>query len=624
MFAFAAVFYRNADIGNFLHKELLNLNQAMTEIRSSSPEMWFDKKCGLIQQNIHFLSLMPNAKPFWDPSYQVAIIGNCRLLNQNELRNKLGLSCNRNFNDFELIFQAYLKWGVDLPEYLLGEFSVVIWDAKCARLFAMTDHFNTRPIFYYLDDKRVVISSSIKVLARLRSIPRAPNFDKIARNDWLKFQAIPGETSFADIYFVPAAHRFVINSNKSTLQQYWHPELKSQIKYRKDSEFREAFQTNFGQAIESITNSHLQVGIQLSGGLDSSSIALMFTHRNSDKAKPLFCFSNISVEEKEYLDLIQHPLLVKEEVNYEWRGPFDNNEQFYDTLQISAQHYQHQAIRDAASRHGINCLLHGTLGEITSSYLGYERLIELFYQGRWISLLKELKQHKNITNRKAYKVFLGQVLSSLQQNNLIKRSNLSSHQLLLHNSLIRPDFIAKQITIEKLEKMREDFLKTGQRISNNARYNAYNQLNSFLRHASHIFNQQNDDMEHPIYLSNPYFDKRFVEFCLQVPNEYRFKSGYPRSMIRIGMQDILPQKIQTRLSKTPFLPDYSDRYYRQLPIAKQTIQNLSTNPLVQEIIDVKKLQQMMEISPTSHMRDDFVNFLIIPRTIYLAKFLASF
>jgi hypothetical protein len=210
---------------------------------------------------------------------------------------------------------------------------------------------------------------------------------------------------------------------------------------------------------------------------------------------------------------------------------------------------------------------------------------------------------------------------------LKKPTSLNSRAKLLAYSLIRPSFIAEVIPEDQLQAMTEQFLRVGQHSTKDARHNAYTQLNWFLQHASNVFNQFSDAPKSAVYLSNPYFDKRFVEFCLHIPNQYRFQNGYPRSIIRIGMQNVLPKKILTRLSKTPFLPDYSVRYYRQLSIAKNTIQALSSHPLVQQVIDVNKLQQLMEASSSSKSPDahlNFLNFLVIPRAIYLAKFLSSF
>jgi|GEM_PF-3865650 len=98
-------------------------------------------------------------------------------------------------------------------------------------------------------------------------------------------------------------------------------------------------------------------------------------------------------------------------------------------------------------------------------------------------------------------------------------------------------------------------------------------------------------------------------------------------MIRLGMKDVLPEKIRWRICKEPFLPDYHDRYNKQLPQARAIVDELSTHPLVQDIINIKQLKQCLAHPSTSNRLDtqaNFMNFLVIPRMIYLAKFLSSF
>ena len=639
MSAISAIYYRNQcsdDVRTHLESDLIKLNKGMDHHGKDGSGIWLGQPCGLAQQVTHYHGQpWKESRPYYDTEQQVSIVSHCRLFNQRELKKQLGLPLTLDIHDHQLILKAYAKWNLECPNSLVGEFSILIWDEKCKQLLAIVDHFNARSLYYYMDHYKIVFASELKALHCLHTIPREPNLNKIVRNDWLKFQAEAGETSFANIYFLPAAHRMVISSSKHVLCQYWRPTLNDPISFSSNEELREAFQEKFGDAIEATTNSHLPVCLQLSGGLDSSSIAMMYAKLKANGSKPLVCFSNVlsssatkpNHDEKEYLDLIQSNQLIKEPIIDEWRGPFDSVDKFSEDLCTSAQYYQHYAINDAARRYGAKIILHGTMGEITSSYSGYEYLAELFYQGRYLNLFKEIYQYKKNSNQSTCRIFLKHVLNPIRPQWLKRPSSLNGRAKLLAYSLIRPNFIAEVISEDQLSAMTEQFLQAGQHFTKDARYNAFTQLDWFLQHASHVFNQFSDAPKSAVYLSNPYFDKRFVEFCLRIPNHYRFQNGYPRSIIRIGMQNLLPKKIVTRLSKTPFLPDYSDRYYRQLDIAKTTIHALSNHPLVQQVIDINKLQQLMEASSSSKSPDahlNFLNFLVIPRTIYLAKFLSSF
>jgi hypothetical protein len=93
------------------------------------------------------------------------------------------------------------------------------------------------------------------------------------------------------------------------------------------------------------------------------------------------------------------------------------------------------------------------------------------------------------------------------------------------------------------------------------------------------------------------------------------------------MENLLHPEICWRVSKEPFLPDYHIRFNNQLAQARELVHQLSGHSLVKHVIDLNKLSHLLEYQSTSsrlHTQHDFNNFLIIPRTIYLAQFLSSF
>jgi len=301
---------------------------------------------------------------------------------------------------------------------------------------------------------------------------------------------------------------------------------------------------------------------------------------------------------------------------------------FAKNLQFNPQHYQYCATRTAARSSGAKFILHGTLGELTTSYYGHEQLVNLFCSGQWITLCREILAHKKIYSRSFHRIFAGNVLLPLLPRSWQTRLKPQNNSLkILNNSLIKRDFIDSQIGAAQLTQIIHASSKLGNNQSINPRKNSLATVQWFLQHCGTTFSDLSTTSETAVYASNPYFDKRLIEFCLNVPNEYRFRKGYTRGIIRFGTKDLMPEKIRWRTSKEPFLPDYPDRYNKQLSQARAIVNELSQNPLVQEVIDVKQLQELLVHSSTSNRlctQADFINFLVIPRMIYLAKFLSSF
>lgn len=623
MSAIGAIFHTNDD--PIITSELKKFNLAMSHHGQDGSGEWWQEYCGLTQQLTHLTQeSLAETLPLLLDAHSLTLVCDCRLFNRNELLQKLEV---RAIGDATLIALAYLKWQLDFVHHIEGEFSIALWDGKKKRLICVCDHFNTRPLYYYHSHHLFAIASEISALHQLPQISRQPNLLKIAISDRVRFQVDPTETFFANIQLLPAAHFLIITPKTCKLQRYWEPSLQDPISFNSENDFQEAFQDVFSKAIKSVTRSHLPIGLQLSGGLDSSAIAIMAAQEFDKQGLSLYCFSNLlpnlyhgkAKDEKNFIDYINSPSLIKVPVIDAWRGPFDNIESFAKQYYSNSQHYQYRALNNAARKRNIKIMLHGTLAEITTSYAGHEYLIELFRQGNWHILYHEMAAYKNLHSTS----WIGTLINHMIKPQLpyFFRVNFYTHKhrQLLNSSLLNLNFIRQHISHKQEKHLNAEFRRMAVQSTYDARYNSCLQLKNFLFHSSALFSEFNEAPNPAVYLSNPYFEKRLVEFCLKLPNSYRFSNGYPRSIIRRGLNGMLPVAIQKRTSKGPFVPDYYDRYLRQIPIAKRILVELRHNALVQEIINCDKLQQLLDAP-----ENNFMTFMLIPKIIYLAKFLASF
>jgi asparagine synthase (glutamine-hydrolysing) len=614
---------------------LIALHHGMARHGKHGSNTWFSNPCGLTQQSYHHtLSTQRASFPYVDQNHNLALVADVRLSNRANLHKALHASSSHPYSDAELIVSAYLTWDVDFLSHLEGEFSLILWDASLSRFVVAVDHFNTRPLYYFVHQDFLIMSSVLSALHRVPWVPREPNLSVIARHDIKRFLLEPGETCFKHLYFLPPANLLIADPSGIRFHTYWRPALGAPYAFKSDTEFQEAFEDHFSHAIRATLKSDAPICLQLSGGLDSSAIALMAAHMPEALQKPLICLSNTLPEhhdhnlkdEREYINLVQGANLIKKPVIDAWRGPFDHLDACKKHLYTSPQHYQHRAINAAARHHQSSLILHGTLAELTTSYSGYEYLSELFHRMHWVTLIRELFAHRKIYKASSSSLAALVIHPKILHGYFNKRRH-STRQKLLTTSLINKTFILEQMTSDELMWIEQQFLKPLVLQSMNARKNALIQIKSHLRHASTLFTQLDDGIDSALYFSNPYFDKRLVEFCLNIPNAYRFKHGYPRSIIRLGMQKYLPKAIGQRITKSPFLPDYHVRYNQHISKAREAIEAVKSHPLVQHVIDVPRLLSCLNIPSSSHAfntETNFLNYYVIPQTVYLAVFLSSF
>ena len=190
-----------------------------------------------------------------------------------ELR-RSGRQVGANAPDSELILHAYAAWGTACVEHLRGDFSFAIWDAAKKELFCARDHFGIKP-FYFAQLGDVFIFSNTLNCIRMHPLVSG-ELNDAAIGDFLLFglNYDNATTTFRDIQRLPPAHSLTFSPNGIKIRHYWTPPTDGRIRYSKPEEYIENFQSLLQAAVADRLRTEC-VGILLSGGLDSSSVAAM-------------------------------------------------------------------------------------------------------------------------------------------------------------------------------------------------------------------------------------------------------------------------------------------------------------------------------------------------------------
>jgi len=177
-----------------------------------------------------------------------------------------------NAPDCELILHAYATWGSACVDHLRGDFSFAVWDAVRQQLFCARDHFGIKP-FYYAHLGELFLCSNTLNCVRLH--PRVSNeLNDAAIGDFLLFglNYDHATTTFRDIQRLRPAHALTVAERGMQIKRYWAPPTDGRIRYANPREYVENFQSVLEKAVKDRLRTD-RVGILLSGGLDSSSVA---------------------------------------------------------------------------------------------------------------------------------------------------------------------------------------------------------------------------------------------------------------------------------------------------------------------------------------------------------------
>lgn len=178
--------------------------------------------------------------------------------------------------DADLVGHAYRRWGEDAIVRLKGIFAVLIADRVRDLLLCARDPLGIRPLFYAETGRALLLSPSIETLLEQAGVStelnRACLVDRL-----LKRFPLNDETYFTHVRRVPPGHIMRVSGRDRRVDRYWNPvPTGGPMEWIADDEAQDRFDALLKQAVARCLVSG-EAGIYLSGGLDSSTLAMVAT-----------------------------------------------------------------------------------------------------------------------------------------------------------------------------------------------------------------------------------------------------------------------------------------------------------------------------------------------------------
>jgi asparagine synthase (glutamine-hydrolysing) len=239
-----------------------------------SQGMWIKDSVGLAHNRLAIIDLSENGKqPICNENGTVWIVYNGEVYNFHSLRDELESKGHRfvSQTDTEVIVHLYEEEGIQCLNRLRGMFAFAIWDKNERQLFLARDRFGQKPLYYYIDDEKLLFASEI---------------DYQALYQYLCLGYVPHpNTGFRGIKKLPPGHYLVTDGAKIVLKPYWSLQVESSDnKAINETEVSQKLLDLLTEATQMRLVSDVPVGVLLSGGVDSNAVAAMMS-RYSDQIK---------------------------------------------------------------------------------------------------------------------------------------------------------------------------------------------------------------------------------------------------------------------------------------------------------------------------------------------------
>ncbi len=253
-------------------------------------------------RRLAIIDLVTGEQPAYNEDESVAVILNGEIYNYRELRRDLEKRGHnfRSQSDTEVLPHLYEEYGVGMVERLNGMFAFALWDSRRRRLFIARDRFGEKPLYWGVFDNTLLFASEPKVLLAHPDVKSSLNLQ--ALRQYLSFDYVAAPLSiYEGINKLPAAHTLTLEDGKIVTRSYWCLSYKTQQPPPTETEAAEHLRELLSDSVRMRLVSDVPLGVLLSGGVDSSTIAAFAVRASSEAVKTFsISFAESSFDESLY------------------------------------------------------------------------------------------------------------------------------------------------------------------------------------------------------------------------------------------------------------------------------------------------------------------------------------
>ena len=251
-----------------------------------SEGLWLDERVALGMRRLSIIDLATGEQPVYSEDKSIVVVMNGELYNFREVRaslEKLGHKFETQ-TDTEILPHLYEEYGEAMLEHINGMFAFALWDKRKEKLLIARDRFGEKPLYYGVFDGKLIFASEPKVLLANASVKAEININ--ALRQFLSFDYVPAPNSiFRGISKLPAAHFLTVEKGEIKTRRYWNLTWHKNGNTPSIEKAAEELRELLADSVRMRLVADVPLGILLSGGVDSSSVAAFATQFSTEKVK---------------------------------------------------------------------------------------------------------------------------------------------------------------------------------------------------------------------------------------------------------------------------------------------------------------------------------------------------
>jgi asparagine synthase (glutamine-hydrolysing) len=521
-------------------------------------DAWGEPGVALGFRRLAILDLSADGRqPMADETGRYRLVFNGEIYNYLELRAELE-GCGHRFRsqtDSEVLLAAYIEWGPACVRRMNGMWAFAVWDSRERTLFCSRDRFGIKPFYYRGDPRRFVFASELKAF-RADAQPLLPNEAMV--RDYLEDGHSDHTTStfFRGVQQLAPAHSLLIGPGGLSIESYWRLEQRDP-----PDDPIAATRELFVDSVRRHLQSDVPVGTCLSGGLDSSAIAVTVAHLLGEHDPAAAAvgprqrtvtafFEEPRTDERQFARAVvtatgAEPHWVTfsgSEVADVLPSIVATQDEPFGSTSIVAQWYVMRTAHEA----GLTVMLDGQGGDET--FAGYHtsfgpRFADLLLRGHLRELISELRAYCSAHSMKERHaaLLLARAIVPYGARRRV-RASLTRAGLSPAGRLVHPDLRPLSPTKPFVEYAYPDRLRR----TLERQFSEWG-LRELLRY------EDRNSMAHSIEARVPFLDYRLVELAFSLGGRDLIDHGVTKAVVRRALGHLLPPIVRDRIDKLGFV-----------------------------------------------------------------------
>jgi asparagine synthase (glutamine-hydrolysing) len=529
------------------------------------------------------------------------LVADARLDNREALAEALAIQPTElaQMPDSALLMRAWRRWGEAITERVVGDFMFVVWDAEARTLTMVRDHMGQRHVFYHQGEGFFAFATEAKGLWALPDVPRALLEERFVGSLAFRQETDIGATPHLGIRALPGGAIGVLDaSGRFAWRRYWEPHPDPAHEGRDEAYYVRTYRDVLAEAVACRLRRALYPGgLLMGGGFDTGAICALAGPAVAPQGRKFIAAASVMPED--YRGTIHHcrrwveacrrhmPHLEVRYVTREGLDIFTRMEEGFLATDNghSPNRYVTDALYDVIKAGGARIVMDGFGGDYTVNPRAGNGLARLLVRGRWRRFFAEFAAMKRRFNLDTRRTLARHVLYPLLPGWLTRARTSRANGLRAFGPTAP---LAKAVTRARR--------RAPSRLGNNP---TRDPRETMLRA---LLGQQNAPATagsipaawHGLEFTQPFHDKRVVEFGLAIPEDLYLKDGKERWLARTALADLYPPEFQDRMPGNDDLgPDFLAMAKRVEPRVLAEIDRMEQAGKLTQYFDFPRMRKML-------------------------------